>query len=109
MIDMVQAAEHGFPDDHPILHLAAWQLDCAWGALTDRAMRAPAIKIPRIFLEHRPQMALIEDEQVIQTFSPQRSHPALGDRVGLRRPEGSADLRDAEMRQPPVEGRTIPT
>ena len=62
MIDMVQTAEHGFADDHPILRVAAWQLDCAWGALTDRAMRAPAIKIPYIFLEHRSQMALIEYE-----------------------------------------------
>jgi hypothetical protein len=84
MIDMMQSAEHGFPDDHPILRVAAWRFDRAWGALTDRAMGTPSIEVPRIFLEHRPQMALIEDEQVIQTFSPQRSHPALSDRVGLR-------------------------
>ena len=109
MIDMVQAAEHGFADDHPILRVAAWQLDCAWGALTDRAMGTPAIEVPHIFGQHSPQMVLIEDEQVIQTFGPQGSHAALGDRVGLRRPEGSADLGNAKIRQPPIEGRPIPT
>ena len=103
MIDMVQAAEHGFPDDHPILRVAAWQLDRARGALTDRAMGSPAIEILHVFSQHCPKMALTEDEQVVQTFGPQESHPALGDRVGLRRPEGGTDLRDAEFHQPPIE------
>ena len=84
MIDMVQAAEHRFADDHPTLRVAAWQLDCAWGALTGRAMGTLAIEVPHIFRQHSPQMALIEDEQVIQTFGSQGSHPAFGDRVGLR-------------------------
>jgi enamine deaminase RidA (YjgF/YER057c/UK114 family) len=49
-------------------------------------------------------MALVEDEHVVQAFSAQRSHPALGDR--LWRPERSADLGDAEGPHPSVEDRT---
>ena len=52
MIDIVQAAEHGFPDDHPILRVAAWRFDRAWGTLTDRAMGMPAIEISHIFRQH---------------------------------------------------------
>jgi hypothetical protein len=59
---LMQAAEHGFPDDHPILGVAAWRFDRAWGPLTDRAMGTPAIEVPHIFGQHSPQMALIEYE-----------------------------------------------
>jgi len=62
MIDMIQAAERRVPDDHPILHVAAWRFDRAWGPLTDRAMGTPAIEVPHIFGQHSPQMALIEYE-----------------------------------------------
>src|ERR1700730_8062500 len=51
-------------------------------------------------------MALIEDEHVVQAFSTQRSHPALGDRVCLWRPERCADLGDPESREPSVDDRT---
>jgi hypothetical protein len=52
-------------------------------------------------------MALIEDEHVVQAFSAQRSHPALGDRVCLWRPERRADLGDPEGPHPSVKDRTI--
>src|SRR5712671_5556800 len=52
-------------------------------------------------------MALIEDEHVVQAFSTQRSHPALGDRVCLWRPERRADLGDPEGPHPSVKDRTI--
>jgi hypothetical protein len=32
---------------------------------TDRAMRAPAIEILHVIRQHHPQMALIEDEQMV--------------------------------------------
>jgi hypothetical protein len=50
MIDMIQAAERRVPDDHPILHVAAWRFDRAWGTLTDRAMGTPAIEVLHIFV-----------------------------------------------------------
>src|SRR5260370_34148333 len=109
MCARVQPATSGGRHGSPALRIAGCLCCCAWSALTDRAMRAPAIEILHVLRQHYPQMALIEDEQVIQTFGPQGSHPALGDRVGLRRPKGSADLGDAKIRQPPIEGRPIPT
>ena len=43
----------------------------------------------------------------VQAFSTQRSHPALGDRVCLWRPERRANLGDAEGPHQLVEDRTI--
>ena len=54
-------------------------------------------------------MLLIENEQVIEAFGPQRSHPALGNGIGARRSERSADLPDAEAAQSLFEGFPIAT
>jgi hypothetical protein len=54
-------------------------------------------------------MAFIEDEHVIQTFSSQGSHPALGDRIGLRRPEWCSDLDDAEVLELPIKSCPVAT
>ena len=67
----------------------------------------PAIEILHIFGQHSTQMALIEDEHVVEAFSAQRSHPALGDRICLRRPEWRADLGDPEAPHSLVKERTI--
>ena len=84
MVDMMQSAENGFRHDLPALRTALWLCCCAWSALTDRAMRAPAIEVLDLFRQYHPQMALIEDQHVVETFGPQRFHPALGDGVSLR-------------------------
>ena len=88
-------------------HRASDEFFALTGVATDRAVWTPAIEIPHIFRQHSPQMALIEDEHVVQAFSAQRSHPALGDRVCLWRPERRANLGDAEGPHPSVEDRTI--
>ena len=72
-------------------------------------MWAPLIEVGDIFGGDGPEMLLIENEQVIETFGPQRSDPALGDGIGARRSERSADLPDAEAAQSPIEGRAIAT
>ena len=43
MIDVMQTAKHGLPDDHAVVCFADRRLDSAWGALTDAAVRAPPI------------------------------------------------------------------
>jgi hypothetical protein len=91
MIDVLQTAKHRLPDDLLVARFADWQIHRAWSALADRAVRAPVIEIPHILGQHSADGA-IEDEQVVQAFSAQRSHPALGDRICLRRPEWGADL-----------------
>jgi len=58
-IDVMQAAEHGLRNDLPTLRFSVSRLDRAWSALTDRAMRTPAIEILYILRQRGPQMALI--------------------------------------------------
>ena len=52
-------------------------------------------------------MALIEDEHVVQALGPDRSHPALGNRVGPRRSERRASLGNTEITHPPIEAGSI--
>jgi hypothetical protein len=42
-------------------------------------MRAPVVEIADVLDQDLLQMALIEYEDVLQAFGPDRSHPALGD------------------------------
>jgi hypothetical protein len=58
-------------------------------------MRAPVVDLR--------QMALIEDEYVVQALRPDRSHPALGDRVGPRRSERRPSLGNTDATHPPIE------
>jgi hypothetical protein len=46
MIDVMQAATHGLSNDLPIVRFGDWELDCAWRALTDRAVWALALERP---------------------------------------------------------------
>ena len=55
-------------------------------------MGAPVVEIADILGQNLRQMAQIEDEYVVQALGPDRSHPALGDRVGPRRSERRASL-----------------
>ncbi len=54
------------------------------------------IEIVDILSQDPAQMALIEDEHVIQTLGSGRSHPELGDRVGLGRSVRGSNLLDGE-------------
>ena len=75
--------------------------------MTQRSMWAPVVEIADILGQDLLQMALIEYEHVVQALSPDRSHPALGDRIGPRRSEGSASLGDTEIAHPPIEAGAI--
>jgi hypothetical protein len=66
-------------------------------------MGAPVIEIACILGQNLGQMALIEDEDVVKALGPDRSHPALGDRVGPRRSERRASLGNTETTHPPIE------
>ena len=52
-------------------------------------------------------MPLIEYEHVVQALGSDRSHPALGDRVGPRRSERRASLDDTKIAHPPIEAAAI--
>src|SRR5271169_3292354 len=99
----MQAAKNGFRHDRPALRSTRWHCCCAWGTLTDRAEWAPVIEIMHIFRQYHPQMVLIEDEHAVQTFGSQGSRSALGDGVGLRRPENGSYLGDTKPPDPPMD------
>jgi hypothetical protein len=61
-----------------VVRSADRRIDRAWGALANRAVQAPAIKVSHIFGQYSTQVALIEDEHLVQAFSARRSHPANG-------------------------------
>ena len=63
----------------------------------------PVVEIADILGQDLFQMALIEYEHVVEALGPDRSHPALGDRVGPRRSEWRARLGNTEIAHPPVE------
>jgi hypothetical protein len=46
-------------------------------------MRAPLAEVRGLLSQDPTQVTLTEDECVIQALLPCRSHPSLGDRVGL--------------------------
>ena len=70
-------------------------------------MRAPVIEIADILGQDLLQMALIEYEHVVQALRPDRSHPALGDRVRPGRSEWRASLGNTEITHAPIEGVAI--
>jgi hypothetical protein len=66
-------------------------------------MRAPLIEIRDVLGQDPAKVTLTEDKCVIQALLPSRSHPSLGDRIGLRCPERGADLSNAKTLEPPIE------
>ena len=71
-------------------------------------MRVPVVEIGDILAQDLLQMALIEYEHVVQVLRPDRSHPALGDRVGPRRSERCASLDNTKITHPPIETGDVP-
>ena len=70
-------------------------------------MRAPVVEIADILGQDLLQMTLIEYENVVQALGPDRSHPALGDGVGSRRSEWRANLGNANITHPTIEGGAV--
>jgi hypothetical protein len=67
---------------------------------------APVVEIPDILGQDFLQLALIEDEHVVEALGPDGSHSTLGNRVGARRSERRARLNSTEITYPPIEAGT---
>src|SRR5215475_13263203 len=109
LINMMKTSEHGYCDDPSSLGASMrrkW-LRRAGRTLSNRTVWAPAVEVADILGQDFLQMALIEDEHVVQALGPDRSHPALGNRVGPRRSEKRARLGDAEITHSPIEAAGI--
>src|SRR5712692_9835426 len=76
------------PDRRRKFKTAVWPIEVVIGC-----------KLP----EHSYQVALVEDNDVVQAFSPQGPRQSLRDRVGLRRPIRSPDPNHAKSGEPGVE------
>jgi hypothetical protein len=109
LINMMEASEHGHCDDLSSLSASIRRVcrPCAGRTLSNRAMRAPVVEVTDILGQDLLQMALIEDEHVIQALRPDRSHPAFGDGVAPRRSDGCAGLGNAETTHPTIEDGAI--
>ncbi len=66
------------------------------------------IEVGDIFRQDPAQMARIEDAYVVEALGSRRSDPALGDRIGLWWSEWRADLRHAEVTEPPPHVNSYP-
>src|SRR5215831_19897577 len=79
LINMMKTSEHGYCDDPSSLGASMrrkW-LRLAGRTLSNRTVWAPAVEVADILGQDFLQMALIEDEHVVQALGPDRSHPAL--------------------------------
>jgi hypothetical protein len=63
--------------------------------LRQSLMRSPFIVKLRIFSQHPFKMPFVENEQVIQTFFPDRAHPPLSQGIGIRCPVRGPQNRQA--------------
>src|SRR5262249_60593597 len=101
----MKPSEHRYRDDLSSLS-ASMRRACSWSAgrqLSQRPMRAPVVEIADIFGQDLLQMALIEDEHVVQALGSDGSHPALGYGIGSRRSEWRANLGNTNIAHPTME------
>src|SRR5450432_3110654 len=87
---VMKPAEHGEGDDLPG---TGWRGPShrGQGALTQTLMRADAIKIANVLRQSREEVALVQDDHVVQAFAPHAPEKSLTDGVHVRRPDGSLD------------------
>lgn len=83
LVLMMQATEYGMGDDPARSRRACPGGRPRRGVEAQGAMRSPAVVIRAVLAQHGEQMPLIDDDEVIQTLSPQRADHAFGDGVGL--------------------------
>src|SRR5262245_39614518 len=107
----MKASEHGYRDDLSSFSASTRRAcsRCAGRPLSQRSMRAPVVEIADISGQDLLQMALIEDEHVVQALGPDGSHPALRYGVGSRRSEWRANLGNTNIAHPTTECGAITT
>ena len=99
VINMMETSKHRYCNDLSSLN-ASLRRRCRRWAVVQSNDGAPVVEIADILGQNLRQMALIEDEYVVQALGPDRSHPALGDGVGPRRSERRASLVNTETTHP---------
>ena len=96
MIDVMEASQDWLCDHFGALISKPPGDRSARSSLPDRSMRTPLVEVGNVFSQHPTQVAFTDDEGVIQALLPDRSHPALGYGIGLRRSKRGMNLSDSE-------------
>src|SRR5215831_86085 len=111
LINVMKASEHRYRDDLSSLSASMRRAcsRCAGRPLPQRSMRAPVVEIADIFGQDLLQMALIEDEHVVQALGSDGPHPALGYGIGSRRSEWRANLGNTNIAHPTMECGAVTT
>src|SRR5215471_20783355 len=100
----MKPSEHRYRDDlSSLTSMRRACSRCAGRPLSQRSMRAPVVEIADIFGQDLLQMALIEDEHVVQALGSDGPHPALGYGIGPRRSELRANLGNTNIADPTME------
>src|SRR4029453_13016478 len=71
-------------------------------------MRTPRIEVGDVLVQHPLEVALVENEQMIQTLGTRGSDPAFSERVRPRRVQGCPELSYPESSQAPIKRFAIP-
>src|SRR5262249_34351441 len=105
----MKAAQYRYRDDLSSLSASTRRAcsRCAGRPLSQRSMRAPVVEIADILGQDPLQMALIEDEHVIQAVASHEPDPALWYGVGSGRSEWCANLGNTNIAHPTIECGTI--
>lgn len=92
--------------DGTATHLARLRAGRKWNRsrLTQTLVRTAAVVGGRIFAQPLSQMRCIEEDQLVQTFVPNRSHPAFGLGVGIGGTKGRANKMHTGRTEPAIEG-----
>jgi hypothetical protein len=79
-------------------------LDTSGRPKREASVRPLTVVVPQVLVEHPLKMTPTPDRHPIQTLLPHRPHPALGERVGVRRLNRGLDDLDAVSGEDVVEG-----
>jgi hypothetical protein len=79
-------------------------LDTSGRPKREASVRPLTVVVPQVLVEHPLKMTPTPEQPPIQTLLPHRPHPALGERVGIRRLNRGLDDLDAVSGEDVVEG-----
>src|SRR5260221_14446130 len=80
------------------------RLEGNWGLVWNALMGAGRVVVMGVFGNDFPQMALVQNQQVIQTLLANRTHPSLSNCIGLGSMKGRQDAFEALRNKDGVEG-----
>ena len=94
VVIVMQTTQHRTRCDFPTGWRCLWSLWLARNALLDALMGSGVVEVFLVLLHHSVQMALPQDQKVVEALSPQAADETLADCVRPRCPTGCAQHLD---------------